>query len=82
MKQNIENRRNFIRQSLTLALHLSAIPIISASATDLKRIEPEPALSYDLVHEFVGAAHNNLPRVKEMLMKEPRLVNSCWDWGG
>lgn len=82
MTQNVENRRNFIRQSLTLAFSLSAIPVIGSSSTGFKQIESNPALPYDLVHEFVGASHGNLPRVKEMLVKEPMLVNACWDWGG
>ena len=35
-----------------------------------------------MVKEFVIAGHSNLPRVQEMLLAEPRLLNACWDWGG
>jgi hypothetical protein len=35
-----------------------------------------------LVQEFVGNAHGNLERVKELLTQEPALVNATWDWGG
>jgi hypothetical protein len=34
-----------------------------------------------LVEEFVGKAHGDLARVKELLTQEPRLVNAAWDWG-
>jgi hypothetical protein len=43
--------------------------------------KPAP-LSDELVKEFVGAAHTNLDKVKQMLAEEPHLVNATWDWGG
>jgi hypothetical protein len=45
-------------------------------------MEQPPALKPELVQEFVGNAHGNLIRVKELLAQEPALVNACWDWGG
>jgi hypothetical protein len=45
-------------------------------------MEPKPALASNLVHEFVGKAHGDLNRVKELLAQEPDLINSTWDWGG
>ena len=42
----------------------------------------KPALEATLVHEFVGNAHGNFARVKELLEQEPALVNATWDWGG
>jgi hypothetical protein len=45
-------------------------------------MEKKPALEPDLVQDFVGSAHGNLDRVKELLAQEPALVNSAWDWGG
>ena len=42
----------------------------------------KPALEATLVHEFVGNAHGNFARVKELLEQEPTLVNATWDWGG
>ena len=41
-----------------------------------------PALDAKLVEEFVGNAHGNFARVKELLESEPALVNATWDWGG
>jgi ankyrin repeat protein len=45
-------------------------------------METKPALESKLVEEFVGNAHGNLDRVKELLAQEPALVNATWDWGG
>lgn len=45
-------------------------------------MEEKPALNAKLVQEFVGNAHGNLERVKELLAQEPALVNAAWDWGG
>jgi hypothetical protein len=45
-------------------------------------MDRKPALESDLVQEFVGNAHGDLNRVKELLEREPTLVNATWDWGG
>src|SRR5918993_2101100 len=45
-------------------------------------MEKKPALEASLVQDFVGNAHGNLDRVKELLAEEPALINSVWDWGG
>lgn len=45
-------------------------------------MEKRPALASTLVEEFVGNAHGNFTRVKEMLEAAPALVNATWDWGG
>jgi hypothetical protein len=44
--------------------------------------ERPPALDSDLVQGFVASAHGDLDTVKQLLEKEPQLVNSAWDWGG
>lgn len=44
-------------------------------------MEKKPALESKLVEEFIGVAHGNFARVKEMLEAEPALVNATWDWG-
>ncbi len=43
-----------------------------------KKLPVSPAL----VEEFVGKAHADLERVKELLAQEPALLNATWDWGG
>jgi len=45
-------------------------------------LETKPALELKLVQEFVGNAHGDLNRVKELLTLEPGLINATWDWGG
>lgn len=38
-------------------------------------------LAPDLVNEFVGKAHGDLDRVRQLLGQHPTLVNAAWDWG-
>lgn len=45
-------------------------------------MEKKPALEITLVQEFVSKSHADLDAVKELLGREPGLVNSAWDWGG
>ena len=45
-------------------------------------MENKSALEASLVQEFVGKAHGDLERVKELLGQEPALINATWDWGG
>jgi hypothetical protein len=45
-------------------------------------MEKKPALELLLVQEFVSKSHADLDGVKELLMREPALINSAWDWGG
>jgi hypothetical protein len=45
-------------------------------------MEKKSALELTLVQEFVGKAHADLDGVKELLNREPMLINSAWDWGG
>jgi hypothetical protein len=45
-------------------------------------MENRPSIQPELVREFVGNAHGDLERVKDLLKQEPGLVNAAWDWGG
>jgi hypothetical protein len=45
-------------------------------------MEKKPALELTLVQDFVGKSHADLEGVKELLMREPALINSAMDWGG
>jgi len=44
-------------------------------------MENKQAIQPDLVKDFVGNAHGDLERVKQLLEQEPGLVNAAWDWG-
>ena len=45
-------------------------------------MEKKPALEITLVQDFVSKAHADLDGVKELLLRQPALINSSWDWGG
>ncbi|HET7037552.1 MAG TPA: hypothetical protein VFI42_17840 [Thermomicrobiaceae bacterium] len=45
-------------------------------------MEQPAAIVAEVVQEFVGNAHGNLERVRELLQAHPGLVNAAWDWGG
>ena len=55
---------------------------MSTTATDTAQRKPPkpPPLADPLVKEFVGAAHGNLERTRELLGNEPGLLNATWDW--
>ncbi len=40
-----------------------------------------PRQDLTLVQAMVGAAHFNVPKVKELLKQSPELAKACWDWG-
>ncbi|MGA9014184.1 MAG: hypothetical protein WB509_16965 [Acetobacteraceae bacterium] len=42
---------------------------------DKPRIEPA------LVQDFVNHAHSDFARVRDLLEREPALINAAWDWG-
>lgn len=39
------------------------------------------AVTYNTVREFMGVAHGNLARVKELLAEFPELLDICYAWG-
>jgi hypothetical protein len=82
-------RRDFVRSVPALG----AIPFTSHAAGQQDPAWPPavvmpppideayPTYSAALVKEIVGAAHTNLPRVRELVAKYPTLVKAGWDWG-
>ena len=44
-------------------------------------MEKKPAFGITLIHEFVDKAHAELDAMKELLSREPALVNSAGDLG-
>lgn len=76
------NRRSFCSYAAgTLALS-ALTPSILLSQQQPQKAEKPPALDRDLVKAFVGAGHNDLPAVQEMLAANPNLLYAAWDWGG
>ena len=77
------NRKIFLQQSLIGAGGLLSLPILLNGQN-----QPVPAVSAkgeplpaDKVKEFVGAGHNNLDKVKSLLVEFPTLLYATWDWG-
>ena len=50
--------------------------LVKATQDDEKK-----PISPTLIKEFVGKAHNNMDRVKELYEEEPQLIFAAWDWG-
>jgi hypothetical protein len=61
----------------------TASPVVAPTSAPPPGTEPKRGAPFDVakVKEFVGAGHGNLPRVKEMLAEQPRLVLASYDWG-
>lgn len=59
---------------------LCPLPVANAGLASPMQERPTP-LSPELVLDFVKSAHRDLARVKELLEKEPNLLNATWDWG-
>jgi len=57
-------------------------PAAQAPAAQPATPERPPRLDLDLVREFVIAGHGNLDRTRELLDRQPALINATWDWGG
>src|SRR3954466_11136118 len=73
------------REFVSLAALGGAAVLLNAQAAQSAQsaVPPKPpALDRDLVKEFVIAGHGDLDKVKQMLGKEPGLLNATWDWGG
>ena len=84
------NRKQFLRAGLLLTtgavLRVQAqeksSPPPAPPAPNPAAPDRGPALDPALVKDFVVAGHGNLPKVKELLLASPALLNACWDWGG
>ncbi len=72
------NRKEFLQSGIYTATGITLLPNLLLAQN---KMEPPPQLKADLVKEFVGAGHNNLPRVKELLLDNPNLIYSRYDWG-
>jgi hypothetical protein len=73
------SRKQFL--ALTAAA-LATPPLVLFAQTDGAKKPKGDPLAAELVKEWVGKAHSDLARVKELFAQEPRLLNASWDWGG
>jgi hypothetical protein len=73
------HRKNFLQKIAIGAGGIIVAPHFISAQTKSPKGDPLPP---EKVKEFVGAGHNNLVRVKEMLAEMPALLYGTWDWGG
>jgi hypothetical protein len=82
-KPFVMNRKNFLIQAATGTGAIVALPyLLSAqqvAGTKPPKADPLPA---EKVRDFVSAGHNNLDKVKQMLIEFPTLIYAMWDLGG
>jgi len=80
-------RRSFLNATpLVLAPGFLSPDAASSSIQQAPAIPDTPAGSFptqspDLARDMVGASHNNIARVKELLAIHPTLARASWDWG-
>jgi hypothetical protein len=74
------SRRGFFETGRRAALLGLIPPAVAAQAPH----EPKPwwpQQDPEIVKETVGAAHGNLPRLRELVERQPALANATIDWG-
>lgn len=82
-KTNQMKRKSFLQQLAIGAGGLVTVPYILNGQTELPKIPPKgDPLPAEKVKDFVGAGHNNLEKVKSLLVEFPTLLYATWDWGG
>src|SRR6188474_538483 len=70
------------RQTFISTISLGAVGLMMPPLILRSQNEKPPALNGELVKAFVGAGHNDLEKVKQMLKETPSLLYAKWDWGG
>ena len=76
------NRKNFLQHAIVGTGSVIAVPYLLSGQTIPKVAPKGDPLSPEKVKEFVVAGHNNLDKVKELLVEFPTLLYATWDWGG
>ena len=81
-KRKTMNRKSFIQHIALGTGSIISVPyLLSAQTTPVvkPKVDPLPA---EKVKEFVSAGHNNLDKVKSLLLEFPTLLYATWDLGG
>ncbi len=76
-------RRSFLNTAPLAIAPAYFSPIAQSSSQPAASTVPAtfPTQPAELAMEMVGAAHNNLARVKELVARYPTLARAAWDWG-
>ena len=56
--------------------------VITTPSLAFSQQEKPAVYAPDLVRDFVGAGHKDLPKIQSMLKEHPNLLFAAWDWGG
>jgi hypothetical protein len=72
------DRKTFIKSGIIGFSGLATIPVFGANMFQ----NTSNSIAIKKIKEFVVAGHSNLNKVKSMLMEEPNLIYSRYDWGG
>jgi len=70
------------KRFLTLTTLVTASMVFGTPAPVYSQNQKPPPLDKELVREFVRKSHSDFSRVKELLSREPGLLNCSFDWGG
>ncbi len=77
------NRKYFLHQVAIGTGSIIAAPyLLSAQTTPSTMPAKADPLPAEKVKEFVSAGHNNLEKVKSLLLELPTLLYATWDLGG
>ena len=77
------NRKSFLQQVAIGTGGLVAAPyLLSGQTNPMKNLPKADPLPAEKVKEFVSAGHNNLDKVKSLLLEFPTLLYATWDLGG
>lgn len=75
-----QSRRKFFGQAVALGSFVGLAPVFAPARSRSAIWAAEP-IDPALVKEFVGVAHRDLDRTKEILEAHPLILNASWDWG-
>jgi hypothetical protein len=76
------NRKYFLQQVAIGTGSLIAAPYLLSGQTTPKVPQKADPLPAEKVKDFVSAGHNNLDKVKSLLVEFPTLLYAMWDLGG
>ena len=83
-------RRRFIKSSAFGLIGITAFGYSSAQDTIINTFNPGkgeplfyryPSMNDNMVSGVVGASHDNIDKVKELVGQHPELAGASWDWG-
>ena len=76
------HRKNFLQQVIISTGSVIAVPYsLSRQTAPTKVLPKSDPLPAEKVKDFVSAGHNNLDKVKSLLLEFPTLLYATWDLG-